>query len=82
MRYSFTFREGFSGSDQSLQELNAATGGQAFGAGSRVHTVVGGDTLWAIAGRYGVKLADVIAANPWLKNPNLIHVGDKVVIPS
>lgn len=40
-----------------------------------------GDTLWGIAQRWGVSLQDLIAANPGIKNPNLIYPGDKVVIP-
>ena len=40
-----------------------------------------GDTLWGIAKRYGVTLTALIAANPGIKNPNLIYPGDKVVIP-
>ena len=45
------------------------------------YTVKKGDTLWGIAGRFGVKLSALIAANPQIKNPNLIYPGDKVVIP-
>lgn len=40
-----------------------------------------GDTLWGIAQRWGVSLQALIAANPGIKNPNLIYPGDKVVIP-
>ena len=40
-----------------------------------------GDTLWGIAGRYGVPLTTLIAANPQIKNPNLIYPGDRVNIP-
>jgi len=79
VRYSFTFREGYSRYDQALQEVKPA--GETERGELRLHTVVRGETLWAIAARYGVGLAEVVAANPWLKNPNLIQVGDKVVIP-
>ena len=37
--------------------------------------------LWGIAKRYGVALADLIAANPQIKNPNLIYPGDRVTLP-
>lgn len=45
------------------------------------YTVRKGDTLWGIAGRYGVTLTALIAANPQIKNPNLIYPGDRVTIP-
>ena len=44
----------------------------------RSHRVVKGDTLWALASRYGVRLAELIALNPQIKNPNLILVGEEV----
>ncbi len=40
-----------------------------------------GDTLWGIAKRYGVALTALIAANPQIKNPNLIYPGNWVRIP-
>ena len=43
--------------------------------------MVQGDTLWAIALRHGVTLQALLAANPGIKNPNLIQVGQQVVIP-
>ncbi len=42
------------------------------------HTVKKGDTLSAIAKKYGISLASIIQLNPQIKNPNLISVGDKV----
>lgn len=44
----------------------------------KFHTVVKGDTLWAIAGRYGLGLTQLISLNPEIKNPNLILPGQKV----
>ena len=75
VRYSFTFREGYSGYDQALRERSGTETAET------VHTVARGETLWALANQYGVELAELRAANPWLKNPNLLQVGDKVVIP-
>lgn len=56
----------------SAAEAGGGSGGAAY------HTVVRGDTLWDIANAYGVGLAEVIAWNPDIKNPNLIKPGQKV----
>ena len=45
------------------------------------YTVKKGDTLWAIARAHKVMLKDLIAANPQIKNPNLIYPGQKITIP-
>lgn len=45
------------------------------------HTVRPGDTLSHIARDHGVSLSAVIAANPQIRNPNLIHPGDSITIP-
>lgn len=45
-----------------------------------LHTLVPGDTLVSIALRYGVKVEDILAANPGLDENNLV-VGEHVVIP-
>ena len=45
------------------------------------HTVQPGDTLSGIAAASGVSLTKVEAANHWLKNPNLIYVGQVVHVP-
>jgi LysM repeat protein len=45
------------------------------------HTVQPGDTLSGIAASAGVPLTKVEAANTWLKNPNLIYVGQKINVP-
>lgn len=45
------------------------------------HEVVKGEHLGAIAGRYGVRRADIIDLNPGLKkNPNLLRLGQKLRI--
>lgn len=46
------------------------------------HTVVQGDTLWKLSKAWGVSLHDMIAANPQLKNPNALMVGEIVYIPA
>jgi LysM repeat protein len=45
------------------------------------HTVQPGDTLSGIAASAGVSLTKVEAANLWIKNPNLIYVGQVVRVP-
>lgn len=44
-------------------------------------TVRSGDTLSGIAARHGVGLDALIAANPQIGNPNLIHPGQTVHVP-
>jgi probable HAF family extracellular repeat protein len=45
------------------------------------YTVVAGDTLSGIAGRHAIGLALLVAANPQIRDPDLILVGDRVLIP-
>ncbi|KAA9000422.1 LysM peptidoglycan-binding domain-containing protein [Paenibacillus spiritus] len=45
------------------------------------HTVQQGDTLWKLSKAWGVQLKDVIEANPQLKNPDVLKVGEVVYIP-
>ncbi len=47
-----------------------------------VYRVRKGDTLWAIARRFKVKLDELIAANPQLKDPNKLAIGDRINIPN
>lgn len=86
VRYSFAFWEcGEEEKAFALREVKAGsntpeeTGGSGEKAPAAVyHTVVRGDTLWAIARTYGVELGQLIAWNPQIKNPNLILPGQKV----
>lgn len=92
VRYQFEFWEDWGGYDGGLTENDdggtapwtgggASSNGGGTSGGSSVYTVVKGDTLWGIARRHGAALAELIRANPQIKNPNLIYPGDKVVIP-
>jgi morphogenetic protein associated with SpoVID len=45
------------------------------------HTVVQGDSLWKIGKAWGIPLAAMIAANPQLKNPNILMTGEVVYVP-
>jgi L,D-transpeptidase ErfK/SrfK len=46
-----------------------------------IHTVKPGETLALIAYNYRIPYQRLLAANPGISNPNLIHVGQKIVIP-
>jgi peptidoglycan L-alanyl-D-glutamate endopeptidase CwlK len=41
-----------------------------------------GDTLTSIANRHGVDVDELMAVNPNITNPNVIYVGDTVVLPA
>jgi hypothetical protein len=45
------------------------------------YIVKSGDTLSAIAAAEGVKIQDILDKNPSIKDPNLILVGQKIIIP-
>lgn len=90
VRYRFEFWEDWNGYSGSLREITAASGqtsgksGTVSNTGAKetaVYLVRKGDTLWGIAKRYGVTLTALIAANPQIKNPNLIYPGDRVTLP-
>jgi spore coat assembly protein SafA/uncharacterized protein, YkwD family len=51
-------------------------------AQSGTHTVAPGDTMWKIAVRYQIGISELIKANPQIKNPSMIYVGEKINIPS
>lgn len=46
------------------------------------YTVKKGDSLSEIADAYNVTVASIVAANPKIKNPNIIGVGWQIAIPS
>jgi len=45
------------------------------------HDVKKGDTLWKLAKAWGIPLQDMLKANPQLKDPNILSVGEVVFIP-
>ncbi|HOP93758.1 MAG TPA: SafA/ExsA family spore coat assembly protein [Acetivibrio thermocellus] len=51
-------------------------------AQTQVYTVKPGDTMWKIAVKYQIGISEIIAANPQIKNPNLIYPGQKINIPN
>lgn len=46
-----------------------------------VYVVEGGDLLGRIAQRFGVTVADILAANPWITDPDRIQRGWEIIIP-
>jgi LysM repeat protein len=46
------------------------------------YTVRAGDTLSAIAARFGLRLNELRDANPAVHNPHLLHTGQRLIIPS
>ena len=90
VRYSFEFWEDWAGYDSRMTEVDVsgtlpqedtAVDSGAAKQEQTVYLVRKGDTLWGIAKQYGVELTALIAANPRIKNPNLIYPGDRVNIP-
>ena len=64
--------------------LDAASGARTSSAAAAEDTYVvqRGDTLTQIAREHGVSLAALLQANPQIADPNLIHVGERIAIPS
>src|SRR6185295_11796663 len=48
---------------------------------ANTHTVKPGESLGAIAKQNNVTVADILAANPDITNPNMIKVGQVIQIP-
>jgi nucleoid-associated protein YgaU len=48
----------------------------------QTYVIVAGDTISKIAKRFDITPEDLLAANPQVKNPNKIKVGDELVIPA
>jgi len=48
----------------------------------QVYTVKSGDTLGNLASQYGITAQELWKLNPQISNPNLIYVGQNIVVPS
>lgn len=83
VKYSFTFWEDIELEDKGILLLDTSgdSGSEGSGSGgSSVYIVKSGDCMWNIAKSYGMSLADLIALNPQIKNPNLIYPGNEVYV--
>lgn len=47
----------------------------------KIHQVVAGDTMYKIAKKYGVRLVDILKANPYVNVYNL-QIGDEICVPT
>lgn len=62
------------------QEINIPTAAPP--PTQRTYLIQRGDTLYTIARRFGVTLAQLIAANPQITNPNVLFIGQVINIPA
>ncbi|HHW46024.1 MAG TPA: SafA/ExsA family spore coat assembly protein [Clostridiales bacterium] len=53
----------------------------AVSAATVQHKVIKGESMWIISVKYKVGLQEIIAANPQVKNPNLIYPGQILNVP-
>lgn len=67
--------------DQGNPIATAAPTGGTNASGQTVHTVAAGDTLVRIARQYNVTVQQIVSANN-LANPNLLDVGQQLIIPT
>ena len=71
-----------SGGRSGRPRFPSPSGGGAGRGRTRTYVVKSGDTLSAIARAERVTLQRLIAANPQIRNPNLIRPGQRVTIPT
>lgn len=65
-----------------IKDINSIKVGQVIylssGTNEQYYSVQKGDTLSTIARKFNISLNKLLGLNPDIKNPNLIHVGDKI----
>ena len=60
---------------------SVAAGPGTSSPGGQIYRVVGGDTMFEIARRFGVTFETLITANPQITNPDLIYHGQEIYVP-
>jgi hypothetical protein len=74
------------GKDEHIHPMHPVTASQVprppKECSGQFYTVRARDTVFSIANRFGVTVADILAANPQIVNPNIIFVGQIICIPS
>ena len=69
-------------SDNSLASSGPSSSVAPVTPTAQIYIVAAGDTMSKIAKKFGLTVAQLEAANPQIKNPNSIKIGDKITIPS
>jgi len=67
--------------EKSLPAMPASAGPAQSGKSESEYTIVKGDNLTKIAKKFGVSIQDIMKANPYIKDPNLIYAGKTLKIP-
>lgn len=80
VRYSFVFWETAQPVKAEVVQQESNMTKTARVASKKMHKVQKGETLFAIAVKYGKTLQEILEMNPQIKNPNLIYPGDEVQI--
>ena len=79
VKYAFEFWEAYDGyTGKASKYAVLQTAPVVTTAAAKTYTVKAGDTMWAIAGRNGLTLEELVALNPQIRNPNRIYVGDVI----
>lgn len=78
--YSFEFCD--AGEEAAAPEVAASLGTADSAAADRARTVTvrTGDTLWALCRTYGLTMKQMLALNPKIRDPDLIHTGEELRI--
>lgn len=81
VRYRFAFWETSPLDTSLIRVKSSASAVSAAVSAKKEHTVRRGETLWGIARENGAALSALLKANPQIRNPNEITVGEKVYLP-